>query len=107
MGQGHSHGGGSTRNERLVAFGACLTGAFMLAEVVGGLILGSLALIAGAADMLHDSTALIFAWAAFPLARRAAEWRDSCGFERGEVSAWLREGVNLVGAGGAGGTRRG
>src|SRR3546814_5413224 len=77
MWQGHSHGGGSTRNERRVAFGACLTGAFMLAEVAGGLISGSLALIADAAHMLTDSIALMFAWAAFRIARRPATWRHS------------------------------
>src|SRR3546814_14114364 len=86
MGQGHSHGGGSTRNERRVAFGACLTGAFMLAEVAGGLISGSLALIADAAHMLTDSIALLFAWAAFRIARRQATWRQRLGLEIGRAS---------------------
>src|SRR3546814_7561892 len=95
MWQGHSHGGGSTRNERRVAFGACLTGAFMLAEVAGGLISGSLALIADAAHMLTDSIALMFAWAAFRIARRPATWRHSFGLERVPVLAALLNGVSL------------
>lgn len=95
MGQGHSHGGGSTRNERRVAIGACLTGAFMTAEVVGGLVSGSLALIADAAHMLTDAVALVFAWAAFRIARQPASWRHSFGFERVQVLAALLNGVSL------------
>lgn len=95
MGQGHSHGGGSTRNERRVAIGACLTGGFMAAEVVGGLVSGSLALIADAAHMLTDSVALVFAWAAFRIARQPASWRHSFGLDRVQVLAALLNGVSL------------
>jgi len=97
MAHGHSHGGGSTRNERRVALGACLTGAFMVAEVAGGLISGSLALIADAAHMLTDSVALVFAWGAFRIARRPASWRYSFGFERVQVLAAFLNGLSLFG----------
>lgn len=100
MGQEHSHGDGSTRNERRVAIGACLTGGFMAAEVVGGLVSGSLALIADAAHMLTDSIALVFAWAAFRIARRPASWRHSFGFERAQVLAALLNGISLFGIAG-------
>lgn len=96
MGQGHSHGGsGSTRNERRVAIGACLTASFMVAEVAGGVISGSLALIADAAHMLTDSVALLFAWAAFRIARRPSTWRHSYGFERVQVLAAFVNGISL------------
>lgn len=95
MGQGHGHGNGSSRNERRVAIGAVLTGGFMTAEVVGGLVSGSLALIADAAHMLTDSVALVFAWAAFRIARRPASWRHSFGLERVQVLAALLNGVSL------------
>ena len=100
MGQGHSHGGGSTKNERRVALGACLTAGFMTAEVVGGLISGSLALLADAAHMLTDSVALIFAWAAFRIARRPSTWRHSFGFHRVQVMAAFLNGISLFGIAG-------
>lgn len=100
MGEGHSHGGGSSRNERRVAIGACLTAGFMTAEVVGGLVSGSLALIADAAHMLTDSIALAFAWAAFRIARRPSTWRHSFGFDRLQVLAALLNGLSLFGIAG-------
>lgn len=100
MGQGHSHGGGSTTNERRVAIGACLTAGFMTAEIVGGLVSGSLALIADAAHMLTDSIALIFAWAAFRIARRPSTSRHSYGLERVQVLAALLNGLSLFGIAG-------
>lgn len=95
MGQDHGHGGGSTGNERRVAIGACLTAGFMVAEVAGGLLSGSLALIADAAHMLTDTVALAFAWAAFRVARGPSTWRHSFGFERVQVLAALVNGASL------------
>ena len=69
----------------------------MVAEVAGGLISGSLALIADAAHMLTDSVALVFAWGAFRIARRPASWRYSFGFERVQVLAAFLNGLSLFG----------
>jgi cobalt-zinc-cadmium efflux system protein len=55
---GHAHG---TGNERALGTGALLTGSFMLAEMFGGLISGSLALLADAGHMLSDFAALVLA----------------------------------------------
>ena len=63
---GHVHG---TQNQRAVGFAALLTGGFMIAEVVGGVVSGSLALLADAGHMLTDFAALVLAWFAFRLAR--------------------------------------
>ncbi|MEQ8813276.1 MAG: cation diffusion facilitator family transporter [Thalassobaculum sp.] len=95
MAEGHSHGGGAGRNERRVAIGACLTAGFMTAEIVGGLVSGSLALIADAVHMLTDTVALAFAWAAFRIARRPATWRHSYGFDRVQVLAAFVNGASL------------
>lgn len=92
---GSAHGSGSITNERRVAIGACLTAGFMVAEILGGLISGSLALIADAVHMLTDTVALGFAWAAFRIARRPATWRYSFGFERVQVLAAFLNGVSL------------
>lgn len=92
---GREHGSGSIASERRVAIGACLTAGFMIAEILGGLISGSLALIADAVHMLTDTVALGFAWAAFRIARRPATWRHSYGFERVQVLAAFLNGVSL------------
>ena len=56
-----------------VAFAALLTFLFMIAEVVGGVISGSLALLADAAHMLTDAGSLALAWLGFKLAERPAD----------------------------------
>ena len=67
-GHGHSHAHPvDGRNETRTLIAAALTGGFMLAEVIGGLLTGSLALLADAAHMLTDFAALILAWGAFRL----------------------------------------
>jgi cobalt-zinc-cadmium efflux system protein len=91
-GHGHSH---IPRNERKIAIAAALTGAFMLAEVAGGIISGSLALLADAGHMLTDFASLLPAWLAFRLARRPADWRLTYGFDRVSVLAALVNGLSL------------
>jgi cobalt-zinc-cadmium efflux system protein len=54
----------------------------MIAEVAGGLISGSLALLADAGHMLTDFAALSMAWIAFALATKPANARYTYGYER-------------------------
>lgn len=89
---GHSHGGG---NERAVGIAALLTGSFMLVEVAGGLLSGSLALLADAGHMLTDFASLVLAWLAFRLARRPADWKRTYGFDRFSVLAAFVNGLSL------------
>jgi cobalt-zinc-cadmium efflux system protein len=92
----HSHDGHShATNERSVAVAAALTGAFMLAEVVGGLASGSLALLADAGHMLTDFASLALAWLGFRLARRPADWRRTYGFDRFSVLVAFVNGITL------------
>jgi len=93
-GAGHAHGAG---NERAVFWGFLLTFTFMIAEVAGGLISGSLALIADAGHMLTDAAALGLAWLGFRIARRAPDDRRSFGYARFEVLAGLANAVTLLG----------
>jgi cobalt-zinc-cadmium efflux system protein len=80
---GHAHGGHShAADKSRVLFAACLTGGFMVAEALGGLFTGSLALLADAGHMLTDSVSLMLAWYAFHLAGRAATARMTYGFDR-------------------------
>jgi len=87
----HSHHGSETR----LAIAAALTGLFMVAEVVGGVISGSLALIADAGHMLTDFASLTMAWFAFRLARRPADWKRTYGFDRFQIIVAFANGLTL------------
>ena len=94
----HDHEPGHARvkgNERAVGIAAVLTGGFMLAEVAGGLLTGSLALLADAGHMLTDFAALGLSWFAFRLARRPADWSRTYGFDRFSILAAFVNGVAL------------
>lgn len=91
---GHGHSDGRS-NERAVGIAALLTGSFMLAEIAGGLISGSLALLADAGHMLTDFASLVLAWFAFRFARRPATWRRTYGFDRLSVLAAFVNGLSL------------
>lgn len=76
-GKGHVHGHGhshshASNNERATLIAAILTGGFMIAEAVGGIIANSLTLLADAAHMMTDSVALFLAWWAFRQLRKPA-----------------------------------
>lgn len=93
---GHSHAPQvSAGNERAVLIGLMLTGTFMIAEVIGGVLSGSLALIADAGHMLTDTVALFLAWLGFRLGRRPADARRSFGYSRLEVLAGLINALTL------------
>jgi len=67
----------------------------MMAEVAGGIISGSLALIADAGHMLTDFGALTLAWFGFRLTRRPADWRRTYGFDRFQVLVAFANGLAL------------
>ncbi|STX81537.1 cation efflux system protein [Legionella busanensis] len=73
--------------ERSLWLALLLTGSFLIAEVVGGLITGSLALISDAAHMMTDVTALIIALIAIRIGKRAADARRTFGYYRFEILA--------------------
>ncbi|MFN3210706.1 MAG: cation diffusion facilitator family transporter [Roseovarius sp.] len=89
---GHSH---VPQKERTIAIAAALTGGFMLAELVGGLLSGSLALLADAGHMLTDFASLMLAWFAFRIARRPADWKRTYGYDRFSVLAAFVNGLTL------------
>lgn len=75
---------------------ALLTGGFMLAEVAGGILAGSLALLADAGHMLSDFASLLLAWVGFRIAARPADSRRTYGFARFSVLAAFTNGVTLA-----------
>lgn len=88
---GHKHGAGNTL---LVAL--LLTLGFAAVEAAAGWWAGSLALLADAAHMLTDSTALGLAAAAAWLARRPPSLSHSYGLARAEVLAALLNSLMML-----------
>jgi cobalt-zinc-cadmium efflux system protein len=73
-----------------------LTAAFTVVEVVGGLLTGSLALLADAVHMLSDNVAIALALAAVWLAGKPSTPQRTFGYKRAEVLVALANGVALV-----------
>ncbi|MDQ3081453.1 MAG: cation diffusion facilitator family transporter [Gemmatimonadota bacterium] len=74
-----------------------LSAAYMVAELVGGLLSNSIALLADAGHMLSDVGALALALFALWIARRPANSRRTYGYARTEILAALVNGATLVG----------
>ena len=94
-GNNHSHAHAGSANQTRVGWAAVLTGGFMVVEAIGGLVSGSLALLADAGHMLTDSAALVLAWLAFRIARRPSDWKRTYGFHRFQVLAAYSNGLTL------------
>ena len=100
---GHSHGYGAhaleARREdsrRRMWIALAINVGLLLAEVVGGLITGSLAVLADAGHVLSDAGALALALFAVRLASLPAAGRRTFGYQRSEVLAALVNGLTLV-----------
>ena len=103
MGHDHGHASAATagakhRKPLIIAFG--LTAAYMLVELVTGLVTGSLALLSDAAHMGTDVLGLGMALAAITLAQREAPAQRTYGTYRLEVLAALANGLLLFGVAG-------
>ncbi len=81
---------------RPLAIALAITAIFLIVEVVGGLLTGSLALLADAGHMLTDVAALALALGAIWLARRPATPARSFGYLRAEVLAALVNAAALI-----------
>src|SRR5690606_26250496 len=94
---GHSHGGsyGAKHRKRLaLTFG--LVTIYMVAEVIGGLLTNSLALLADAGHMLSDAAALALSLFAIWIAQKPATPKHTYGYYRTEILAALVNGATLV-----------
>ena len=90
----HDHGRGADRRALALVF--ALTSTFVVTEVLGGLLTGSLALLADAGHMLSDALSLGIALFAVWLAGRPATPNRSFGYKRAEILAALFNGATLV-----------
>lgn len=97
MGHDHAHGAGSGPSTRTrIAIALAIVVVVLLAEVVGAVLSGSLALLADAGHMSSDAIGLIVALVATVVAARPATDRHTFGFQRVEVLAALVNGVLLA-----------
>jgi len=93
----HSHAHkANEKNLRRVMVALVLTGAFMIVEVVGGIISGSLALLADAGHMLTDTMALALAAMAFHVSKRPPDGNLTFGYQRFQILAAFVNGLSLL-----------
>jgi cobalt-zinc-cadmium efflux system protein len=83
-------------NLRRVMIALVLTGVFMVVEVVGGIISGSLALLADAGHMLTDTMALALAAMAFHVSKRPPNGKLTYGYQRFQILAAFVNGLSLL-----------
>ena len=95
------HGGGAAgtaaaRHAGRLGWALGLTATYMVAEVIGGLVTGSLALLADAAHMMTDVGGLALALLAIRFAAREATPQRTYGYLRMEVLSALTNAVVLL-----------
>jgi cobalt-zinc-cadmium efflux system protein len=91
--QDHSNHDG---NMRRVIIALILTGTFMFVEIVGGILSGSLALLADAGHMLTDTMALALAATAFHVSKRPGDKKLTFGYQRFQILAAFVNGLSLL-----------
>lgn len=103
MGAGHSHdiarpaaGSAGAKHRRSLVIALALTTTFLIAEVIGAFLSGSLALLADAAHMLTDAGGLALALFAIWFASRPPSPSKTYGYLRTEVLAALINAVVLL-----------
>lgn len=95
-GHSHDHGERLDTDRRALAIALALILALLAGEIVGGLLAGSLALLADAGHMVTDAAALGMALAAATIAARPPSGRWTYGFRRLEILAAQANGITLV-----------
>jgi len=83
--------------EKPLRISLCIVIFFMVAEIVGGIMSNSLALLGDAGHMFVDALALTLCVFALNLARRPATQTKTFGYFRAEIIAALANGVFLIG----------
>ncbi|MBW2665818.1 MAG: cation transporter, partial [Deltaproteobacteria bacterium] len=92
----HDHRGDGAANQRRLMLALALAASYMVAEVIGGLWTGSLALLADAGHMLSDVFALAMSAVAIRIAQRPPTASRTYGYYRSEILAALGHGILLV-----------
>lgn len=91
----HHHHGADAVSRRRLALTLALTAGYMVAEVVGGWLSGSLALLADAGHMFGDTAALALSLVAMWIAQRPRTPQQTYGYARSEILAASINGAAL------------
>ncbi len=95
-GPGHGHPVADGADRRYLSGALALIVAFLITEVVVGLIAGSLALISDAGHMLTDAASIVLALIAIRLSAKPAKGRWTYGFKRAEILSAQANGITLL-----------
>lgn len=95
-GEGHAHSHGPTVGTRRLTLALAVTASLMVAEVIGGLLSNSMALLADAGHMLTDVGALGLSLFVAWFSRQPATPRKTYGYLRWEILAALINGALLL-----------
>jgi cobalt-zinc-cadmium efflux system protein len=95
-GGAHVHGVAPDADRRYLLGALALITAYMIGEVVAGLLAGSLALLSDAGHMLTDAESLALALVAMRLAARPARGRWTYGLKRVEILSAQINGITLL-----------
>jgi cobalt-zinc-cadmium efflux system protein len=95
-GHRHAHPPAAAADRRWLLSALAVVLAFMVAEVVAGLLAHSLALVADAGHMLTDAAALLLAVVASRVAERPAQGAYTFGFARVDALSGQANGITLV-----------
>ncbi|MFI8807930.1 cation diffusion facilitator family transporter, partial [Micrococcus luteus] len=99
-GHDHSHALPAAGRRGRLAVVFSITATIMVAEVIGALASGSLALLADAGHMFTDSAGLLIALTAATLALRPATDKRTWGYKRAEIIAAAAQAAVLLAVGG-------
>jgi len=94
--ESHHNSGVESGSITRVQIALALTGTFMIVELIGGILSGSLALLADAGHMLTDTMALGLAAFAFRVSSRPADSKRSFGYHRFQIIAAFVNGLSLL-----------
>lgn len=86
-GAGHSHDHTARANAKMLGWALALTSTYLIAEVIGGFVFNSLALLSDAAHMLTDVAALVIALLAIKMGKKAPDEKRTFGYRRFEILA--------------------
>ena len=87
----------SGKHKKSLLIVLCLSGSYMIAEVIGGFATKSLALLADAAHMMTDVVGLFLAYMAIKIGEKKANSKKTFGYYRTEILAAVINAVFLLG----------
>lgn len=95
-GHNHDHHHLDTSNKKALGWSFTIISIYMVAEVIGGVITNSLALLSDAGHMFSDAAALGLSYLAMKFGEKQATFTKTFGYRRFEILAAFLNGITLV-----------